>query len=80
MSHELRLEIVLDVIYQEVHDRLGHRVLNVLSNDEEIAFDELLDDFAVVLLPRRQFACWCGNWLQWNPLSVFRMNPSVYSG
>lgn len=63
VSDKLGLKIVLDIIYQEVHNRLGHGVLNAFPDDEKIALDELLNDFAVVLFSRRQFSCGCCDWL-----------------
>ena len=32
------------LIYEEVHDRLGNKIGDVLLNDREVAEDEVLDD------------------------------------
>lgn len=42
MRDQLRLKIVLHIIHQEMHNGLRHRILNRLSYDVEIWFDESL--------------------------------------
>lgn len=39
MRHQLRLQVVLDVVDQEVHHGLGHRVLNGLPHDVKVRLD-----------------------------------------
>lgn len=40
MGDQFRLQIVLDKVHQEMHDRFGHRVLNRFTDDVEIRFDK----------------------------------------
>ena len=53
MSHQLRLQVILNVVYEKVHDGFGNRVLDVLSDDQEVRLDQSLNDFAVSLFSRR---------------------------
>ena len=42
VTHKLALQVILDVVHQEVHDGLGHRILDVLTHDQEIGLDQTL--------------------------------------
>lgn len=53
---QFRLQVVLDKVHQEMHDGLGHRVLDRLAYDVEIRLDQAFDDIAIALFLVGQFA------------------------
>ena len=42
VTHKLALQIILDIVDEEMHDCLGHAVLNVLTHNKEVRLDQPL--------------------------------------